>query len=85
MHFDKRNSWLEQKPPSTINIKEIEIGFLSFRDYALLKILQLETLISVYRTDINDQAEANRYYGRYLQERINGITQLEKYATFVYK
>ena len=80
---DQRNVWTTSNRPAVNDVKRIEVGLLSFRDYAVLDLMQLETISDTYK-DVSTEL-GKKYYIKFLKELVTDSKKFIDYAKFGYK
>jgi len=61
-------------------IKRLEVTFLSIRDYAVLNLMVMKSLVDSFKAEEGKRA----YYQRYLQTTIDVSNQLSEYANYAF-
>ncbi|XP_065061662.1 uncharacterized protein LOC135688668 [Rhopilema esculentum] len=72
------------KAPSYYDVKRIEAGIISFRDYATLHLLMISTLLDTYKSDAT-LPNAAYYVTRYTREQASAAAKYAGYADWAYK
>ena len=80
---DQKNVWSTSNYPPVNDVKRVEVGLLSFRDYALLDLMQLETISDTYKDD--NTVLGKKYYIKFLNELVTDSKLFIDYANFGYK
>ena len=75
--FDKRKIWSLSNRPPVDDVIKMEANFMLFRDYTLINIMMLQTLVNIYRDD-KDLPNANALKEQY----INQVGDLKRYPRF---
>ena len=76
--FDKENIWTLSNPPPVDDIFKMEANFMLFRDYTLINIMMLQTMVNIYRDDTN-LPNARALKGQYLNQVNFEISLLNLY------
>ena len=80
---DQKNVWSTSNHPPVNDVKRVEVGLLSFRDYAVLDLMQLETICDTYKDD--NTVLGKKYYIKFLNELVTDSRKFIDYANFGYK
>ena len=57
------------KAPSYYDVKRLEAGIISFKDYANLHLLMLSTLVNTYNATNDNSTNGMKFYKRYLNDQ----------------
>ena len=63
--FDKKDDWSLSKRPPVDDVIKIEANFMLFRDYTLINIMMVQTLVNIYRDD-KDLPDAKKLKEQYI-------------------
>ncbi|XP_066926943.1 uncharacterized protein [Clytia hemisphaerica] len=82
--FDKRKTWSLSNRPPVDDVIKMEANFILFRDYALINIMMVQTLVNIYRED-KKLPNANILRDQYINQLSEDANDAIEYAEFVFK
>eukprot|EP00111_Clytia_hemisphaerica_P015733 TCONS_00046460-protein len=82
--FNKKKIWSLSNRPPVDDVIKMEANFMLFRDYTLINIMMVQTLVNIYRDDKN-LPNANTLKEQYVNQLSEDANDAIEYAEFVFK